>query len=92
MRGLRLRICIVGEGPLNSMGLIHEHRNLGLMFGKKGEKVLDNGNFCSELVTYVHKFLNFWTLQIQEGNLVVDFNVFHGPRMELSVCNKLLQI
>jgi len=68
--GLRLSICIAGEGPQNSTGRIQEHRHLGLTVGKKGKKVLENGNFCSELATYVHTFFSFWTLQILEGNLV----------------------
>jgi len=60
----------LGEGPQNSTGRIQEHRHLGLTVGKKGKKVLENGNFCSELATYVHTFLSFWTLQILEGSLV----------------------
>ena len=70
LRGLRLSICIAGEGPQNSTSLIQEHRHLGLTFGNKGKKVIENGNFCSELATCVHTFLSFWTLHILEGNLV----------------------
>lgn len=60
----------LGKGTQNSMGLIQERQLLGLTVGKKGKKVLENGSSYSELATYLHAILSFWTLQILEGSLV----------------------